>query len=89
MFSFSNDCTARIWDLASDSCTRVFKFSDPITCGLIDESRDMMIVGGWDKSVKALDLKKNEIDRSFIASRECIRCMHLYDNKWLFVAGMD
>ena len=72
VFSFSNDCTARIWDLASDSCVRVFKFADPITCGLIDESRDMLIVGGWDKSVKALDLKKNEIDRSFIASRECI-----------------
>lgn len=47
------------------------------------------MVGSWDKSVKALDLKKNEVDRSFIASRECIRTMHLYDNKWLFVAGMD
>jgi WD40 repeat protein len=79
VFTFSNDCTARIWDLGSDSCARVFKFADPVLCGLVDESRDFMFVGGWDKSVKALDLKKNEIDRSFIASRDSIRSMHLYD----------
>lgn len=89
VFTFSNDCTARIWNLSSDACTKVFKFSDPVTCGLVDNSRDFMFVGSWDKSVKAMDLVKNEVDRSFIASRDCIRCMHLYDDKWLFVAGVD
>lgn len=88
LFSFSNDCTARIWDIASNTCTRIFKFTDPVTCGLIDAERNFLFCGSWDRSVKAIDLKTNEIDSSFIASRECIKCMHLCD-KWLFVSGID
>lgn len=88
VFSFSQDCTARVWSLQQNQCTRVFKFTDPVSCGLIDNERNMLFVGGWDRSVKAIDIVKNEVDRSFIGSREAIKCMHLYD-KWLFVAGVD
>ncbi len=38
--------------------------------------------------MRAIDIKTGEIDRSFVASREVIKCMHIYD-KWLFVTGMD
>ena len=47
-----------------------------------------MFTGSWDKQVRAIDLKMGEIDRSFVASREAIKTIHLYD-KWLFVAGID
>ena len=88
VFSFSNDCTVRIWDLATDTCTRVIKYADPVMCGLVDEERDFLFTGSWDKTVTALDLKRNEIDRQFVASRDSVKCLHLHD-KWLFVAGMD
>ena len=38
--------------------------------------------------MKAIDFKTGEVDRSFIASGEAIKCMLIYD-KWLFVAGDD
>jgi WD40 repeat protein len=47
-----------------------------------------LFTGSWDKIVRAIDLKTGEIDRSFVASREAINCLHLWD-KWLFVSGID
>ena len=38
--------------------------------------------------MRAIDLKNGEIDRSFVASRQAIKVLHLYD-KWLFVGGLD
>jgi WD40 repeat protein len=78
VFSFSNDCTARIWDLPTGTCARVLKYADPIMCGLIDETRDFLFTGSWDRTVTALDLKTNEIDKQFVGSRDSIRCLHLF-----------
>jgi len=41
----------------------VLKYADPITCGLIDETREFLFTGSWDRTVTALDLKRNEIDK--------------------------
>lgn len=49
---------------------------------------NLVFTGSWDKMVRAIDLKTGEVDRAFVASREAIKCLHLFD-KWLFVAGMD
>jgi WD40 repeat protein len=48
----------------------------------------LLFTGSWDKIVRAIDLKTGEVDRSFVASREAIKCLHIYD-KWLFVSGCD
>lgn len=48
----------------------------------------LLFVGSWDKIVRAIDLKSGEVDRSFVASKDAIKCLHLYD-KWLFVSGFD
>jgi len=48
----------------------------------------LLFTGSWDKIVRAIDIKTGEIDRSFVASREAINCLHLWD-KWLFVSGID
>lgn len=66
----------------------MIKYADPVTCGLIDEARDFLITGSWDRTVTALDLKKNEIDKQWVGTRDCVKCLHLFD-KWLFVAGLD
>lgn len=52
------------------------------------KQHNFLITGSWDRIVRAVDLKNGEIDRSFVASRQAIKCLHLYD-KWLFVGGMD
>lgn len=44
--------------------------------------------GSWDKQVRAIDLKTSEIDRAFVASKDVIKSVHVFD-KWLFVAGLD
>ena len=49
---------------------------------------NLLFAAGWDKVVRAVDLKSAEVDRSFVASRESILCLHLYD-KWLFLGGID
>lgn len=86
LVSCSYDCTVRFWSIETGDAQRVFKFSDPIMTTLVDPTRDFLFTGSWDKSVKAIDLKTGEVDRSFIASTEAVLCMHLYD-KWLFVSG--
>ena len=84
----SYDCTVRFWSVESGNAERVFKFSDPIMTTLVDPTRDFLFTGSWDKSVKAIDLKTGEVDRSFIASEQAVLSMLLYD-KWLFVSGQD
>lgn len=86
--SCGQDCTTRIWNLQEEKCERVFKFSDPATYSCADLERNLLFVGSYDRSVKAIDLKTGEVDRSFIASREAIKCLLIHEN-CLYVAGDD
>ena len=74
--------------LQEEKCERVFKFSDPATYSCADLERNLLFVGSYDRSVKAIDLKTGEVDRSFIASREAIKCLLIHEN-CLYVAGDD
>lgn len=38
--------------------------------------------------IRCVDLETNEVTKSFIASKEAIKCMHIHDN-FIFVAGCD
>lgn len=88
LFSASQDCTVRQWTTDEPNCVKVFKFQDPITCISLHTEHNLLFTGSWDKIVRAINLKNSEVDRSFVASREAIKCLHLFD-KWLFVAGID
>jgi WD40 repeat protein len=37
---------------------------------------NFLITGSWDRIVRAVDLKNGEIDRSFVASRQAVKCLH-------------
>jgi WD40 repeat protein len=88
LFSASMDCTVRQWNVASETCIRIYKFADPIFYSCVHEQHNLLFTGSWDKIVRAIDLKTGEVDRSFVASRDAIKCLHLFD-KWLFVSGCD
>jgi len=88
LVSCGQDCTARIWNLQEEKCQRIFKFSDPATYACADMERYLLFVGSYDRSVKAIDLKTGEVDRSFIACREAIKVLLIHDN-CLYVAGDD
>lgn len=47
-----------------------------------------MFTGGWDRQLRAIDLKDGVVDQSFGASKEAIRTLHM-NGKWLYVAGQE
>ena len=84
----SNDCTVRQWEHASGTCTSVFKFADPVSVCKLSLQYNMLFTASWDKMIRCVDLEKNEVCKSFIASKEAIKCMTLHENL-VFVAGCD
>jgi WD40 repeat protein len=66
----------------------VFKFADPISVGRVSSAYNMLFTASWDKMIRCIDLEENKVVKSFIASKEAIKCMQLYE-KWVFVAGCD
>ena len=84
----SNDCTVRQWDYETGICQAVFKFADPISCGLVSPEYNMMFTASWDKMVRCIDLEDNKVTKSFIASKEAIKMLEIA-GRLLFVAGCD
>ena len=48
----------------------------------------MMFTASWDKMVRIVDLEANKVNKSFVASKEAIKCMKVTE-KYIFVAGCD
>ena len=48
----------------------------------------MLFTGSWDKMIRAIDLKDNKIVKSFIGSKEAIKCVKVTE-QFIFVAGCD
>ena len=88
IFSSSNDCTVRQWNVKTGMCDSVFKFADPISVVQISYSLNMMFTASWDKMVRIIDLEANKVSKSFVASKEAIKAMIVTD-KYVFVAGCD
>mmetsp|Transcript_21356 Transcript_21356/g.33039 ORF Transcript_21356/g.33039 Transcript_21356/m.33039 type:complete len:166 (-) Transcript_21356:235-732(-) len=88
MLTTSNDCTVRQWDYESGVCQAVIKFGDPISVGRLSVEYNMLFTACWDKMIRVFDLEQNKIVKSFIASKEAIKCMEIY-NEYVFVAGCD
>lgn len=88
MFSGSNDCTIRCWNIETGICENVFKFGDPISDIQISLSNNMMYTAGWDKMVRVIDLEANKVVKSYVAAKEAIKCM-LVTETMIFVAGCD
>ena len=66
----------------------VFKFADPISVGRVSSSFNMLFTASWDKMIRCIDLEQNKVVKSFIASKEAIKCMQVTD-QYIFVAGCD
>ncbi len=88
IFSGSNDCTIRSWNPENGVCDNVFKFGDPISDLAISITNNMMYSASWDKMVRVIDLEAHKVTKSFVASKEAIKCM-LVTETFIFVAGCD
>ena len=88
IFSASNDCTVRQWNIKNSSCESVFKFADPVSVMHISYSFNMMFTASWDKMIRIVDLEANKVTKSFVSSKEAIKAMIVTD-KYIFVGGCD
>lgn len=88
LMTTSNDCTVRQWDYETGICQAVFKFADPVSCGLVSAEYNMLFTASWDKMVRCIDLEDNKVVKSFIASKEAIKMLE-QSKDLLFVAGCD
>jgi WD40 repeat protein len=78
----------RQWEYDTGVCIAIFKFADPISVAKVSARYNMLFTASWDKMVRCVDLEQNKVMKSFIASKEAIKCMEVYQN-WIFVAGCD
>ena len=88
VYSSANDCTVRQWDIHSGVCENVFKFADPISVTKIKHNLNFMFTASWDKMIRVIDLGKNLIVKSFVASKETIKEMLITD-EYIIVAGCE
>lgn len=88
MLSTSNDCSIRQWDYESGVNTAIFKFGDPISVARVSSEYNMLFTASWDKMIRCIDLDSNKVMKTFIGSREAIKCLEIVDN-FVFVAGTD
>ena len=66
----------------------VMKFADPMTAACYYPEKKLLFVAGWDRAVRAIDLEKGKIVKHFVASKEAIQVIKIYNNK-LYVSGCD
>lgn len=57
----------------------IFKFADPINATKVDFANQFMYTASWDKMIRVVDLEKNVIMKSFVASKETIKTIKLSD----------
>lgn len=88
IFSASNDCTVRSWNISSGICENIYKFTDPIASISVSLTSNVMYTASWDKMVRVVDLEANKVTKSFLAAKEAIKVMIVHDNT-IFVAGCD
>jgi WD40 repeat protein len=79
IYSCANDCTVRQWETQGGCCVNIFKFADPINATKVDFPNSFMYTASWDKMIRVVDLKKNVIMKSFVASKETIKTIKLSD----------
>lgn len=88
IYTASNDCTVRQWNIKNGACEAIFKFADPVSVVRIHPTLNMMFTASWDKMVRIVDLEANKVTKSFVASKEAIKAM-IVTEKYIFVAGCD
>ena len=88
IISTSNDCTIRQWSEKNGNCFGIFKFADPISSAIFLPINNILYTASWDKSIRCLDLESGEIVKTFVGSKDVIKCIS-YSNEVIYVAGCD
>jgi WD40 repeat protein len=88
IYSSANDCTVRQWNIHTGVCHNMFKFADPVTVTKLKQEINCMFTACWDKMIRVVDLKRQVVAKSFIASKETIKEIVLTNNL-IIVAGCE
>lgn len=88
LFSASHDCSVRVWSTETQTCLLVYKFTDPISSICVSRTAQRLYVGSWDRMLRTVDLQKNQVTNSMLASEDAIKTILASEN-YVFVAGCD
>ena len=88
VYSSANDCSVRKWDVLTGVCDYIYKFADPISVIRMKEDWNYMFTANWDKMVRVIDLDKQQVVKSFVASKETIKEMIVTEDI-IVVAGCE
>jgi WD40 repeat protein len=77
-----------MWDITQRTALIIMKFADPMSCGTYNLETKLLFLGGWDRTVRAVNLEENTIVKSFVAAKDAINVVDVFDNK-IYVAGCD
>jgi F-box and WD-40 domain protein MET30 len=69
-------------------CENVFKFADPISVTKLRQDMNFMFTASWDKMIRVIDLDKQLVVKSFVASKETIKEMIITD-ELIIIAGCE
>jgi F-box and WD-40 domain protein 1/11/F-box/WD-40 domain protein 7 len=86
LFSSSQDCTIRIFNIKTKECEVTYQFADPISDIFV---RDYEIVAGsWDRMLRIVDLRENTIKDTIIAAEQPIKCIEM-EGSVVYVGGCE
>jgi len=86
LFSVSQDCSFKRWDLEKGECAAHYEFSDPISDFAVSGKKAFL--ASWDTMIRVLDLESNEVISSITAGTQPLKCITLEDNA-VYVGGCD
>jgi F-box/WD-40 domain protein MET30 len=78
----------RQWNIHTGVCDNLFKFADPVSVCKLRPDFNFMFTASWDKMIRVVDLDKQLVVKSFVASKETIKEMLITDDL-IIVAGCE
>jgi F-box and WD-40 domain protein 1/11/F-box/WD-40 domain protein 7 len=88
LFSASHDCSVRAWNVETQTCLLIYKFTEPVSSICVARTAQRLYVGSWDRMLRTIDLQKNMVTNAMLASEDAIKAILASEN-YVFVAGCD
>ncbi len=88
--SGSDDGTVKIWDYRESKYTKSFKVGYQVMSVAFSQSNDVLFFGGLDNSIRALNLRTNQVEYSLLGHTDTVTGLALSNRgDYLLSNAMD